>query len=84
MIQRMFANFHAVALFGKILAILMIVDTLAGAFGTCAISILRDSAGSNLAGIDLMTGLLLLAFVCVLILKPARSGSTLADMPTGD
>lgn len=84
MIQLMFANFYAGSSFGKILAILMMVDTLAGAAGTRVIAMVRDSSDSYLAGIDLMMGLLMLAFVCVLILKPERSRTALAGVTTGD
>jgi len=66
MIQLLFANFYAGSSFGKILAILMLVDTLAGALGIRVLAYIRESTGSYLGGIDLMVGLLCLAFVCIL------------------
>lgn len=70
MIQLMFANFYAGDSFGKILAILMLVDTLSGAAGTRIIALMRESDGSYLPAINLMMGLLLLAATCVLLARP--------------
>ncbi|MGI9232162.1 MAG: MFS transporter [Woeseiaceae bacterium] len=84
MIQLMFADFYAGASFGRILAILMMVDTLSGALGTRVVAVLRDSTGSYIAGIDLMIGLLVLAFGCVLILKPEQPEKSIVELPTGD
>jgi sugar phosphate permease len=66
MIQLLFANFYAGGSYGKILAILMLVDTLAGALGIRVLAYIRETTGSYLGGIDLMIGLLILAFVCIL------------------
>ncbi|MDP6674985.1 MAG: MFS transporter [Gammaproteobacteria bacterium] len=66
MIQLLFANFYAGSSFGKILALLMLVDTLAGALGIRVLAIIRETSGSYLGGIDLMIGLLCVAFVCIL------------------
>ena len=67
MIQLLFANFYAGTSFGKILAILMLVDTLSGAIGIRALAMMRESTGSYLSGIDLIIGLLVFAACCVLI-----------------
>ncbi|MEC9375118.1 MAG: MFS transporter, partial [Pseudomonadota bacterium] len=67
MIQLMFANFYSGPSFGKILAILMLVDTLSGAIGIRALAILRESTGSYLLGIDIIIALLVFASCCILI-----------------
>jgi sugar phosphate permease len=75
MIQLMFANFYAGDSFGKILAILMLVDTLSGAAGTRIIALMRESSGSYLSAIDLMMGLLIVAATCVLLARPRGSSN---------
>ncbi len=67
MIQLLFATIYAGASFGKILAILMMVDTLSGALGTRVLGRMREATGSYLPGIDLMIGLLVVAFVAIVI-----------------
>ena len=65
MIQLMFANFYAGSSFGKILAILMLVDTLSGALGTRVIGLIREAQGSYVPAIDLSIGLLVLAALSI-------------------
>ena len=67
MIQLMFANFYAGDSFGKILALLMLVDTLSGALGTRVLAVMREASGHYLGGIDLIIGLLLFAAASILI-----------------
>jgi len=67
MIQLLFATIYAGASFGKILAILMMVDTLSGALGTRVMGRMREATGSYLPALDLMIGLLAFAFVAIWI-----------------
>jgi MFS family permease len=82
MIQLLFAEFYAGTSYGKILAILVMVDTVAGALGTRVLGLLRETGGSYLGGIDLMIGLLALAFVCILIVRPGSASRILANTMT--
>ena len=72
MIQLVFANYFAGRSFGTILAILIMMDTLAGALGTRVIARMREQSGDYLGGISLMIGLLVFAAVCPTLLGPAR------------
>ncbi len=75
MIQLMFANLYAGQSFGKILAILMMIDTLSGALGTRVVARIRDITGHYLPAIDLMIGLLVFASVCIAIIsRTQRAG----------
>ncbi len=67
MIQLLFANFYAGDSFGRILAILMLVDTLSGALGIRVLAAMREASGNYLGGIDLIIGLLMFAAGSILI-----------------
>jgi hypothetical protein len=72
MIQLLFATYYAGSSFGKILAILMLVDTLSGALGTRVLAEIREASGSYLPGINLMFGLLAVAVIALLIARPQQ------------
>jgi len=72
MIQLLFATYYAGSSFGKILAILMLVDTLSGALGTKVLAEIREASGSYLPGINLMFGLLAVAVIALLIARPQQ------------
>ncbi len=73
-IQLLIASYYAGASYGKILACLTLIDTLAGALGTRVVGTIRDSAGSYIPAFDLMVGCCCAAIVGVLwIHRSARS-----------
>lgn len=55
-IQLLIANYYAGASYGKILACLTLIDTLAGALGTRVVGTIRDASGSYIPAFDLMIG----------------------------
>ena len=68
-IQLLIARFYAGQSFGKILAVLVLVDTLAGALGTRVIAEIRNSTDSYLPAIDVMVAVSLVAIVAILIMR---------------
>jgi sugar phosphate permease len=66
-IQLLIARFYAGQSYGKILALLTLMDTLAGALGTRVVGQMRTELGSYVPTIDLMIGLCAIAIVCVLL-----------------
>ncbi len=68
-IQVLLAHLFAGPSFGKILASLVLFDTLAGALGTRLVGRIRDEMGSYLPAIDLMMALCALAIICVLMIR---------------
>ncbi len=75
-IQLLIASFYAGASYGKILAVLTLMDTLAGALGTRIIGVIRENAGSYLPAFDLMIGCCVAAIVCVFVIGKKRSRPT--------
>ncbi len=72
-IQLLIARFYAGQSYGKILAILVLMDTLAGAAGTRVVGMMRTALGSYLPAIDLMLAACITAIVCVFIVKRGRA-----------
>lgn len=68
-IQVLVAGYFAGPSFGKILAVIILFDTLAGALGTRVIGGLREATGSYLAAIDLMMGVCALAILALVLLR---------------
>ena len=68
-IQLLIASFYAGSSYGKILAVLTLMDTLAGALGTRVVGMIRDAAGSYLPAFDLMIACCLAAIVCVWMIR---------------
>ncbi|MEM7501707.1 MAG: MFS transporter [Pseudomonadota bacterium] len=76
-IQLLIASYYAGASYGKILACLTLIDTLAGALGTRVVGTIRDSAGSYLPAFDLMVGCCCAAIVGVVwIHRSARASQS--------
>lgn len=68
-IQVLLAHFFAGPSFGKILAALVLIDTLAGALGTRIVANIRGAHGSYLPAIELMMVLCTAAIVCILLVR---------------
>lgn len=68
-VQMLIANHFAGASYGKILTILLMIDSLAGALGTRVIATMRDGADSYLPAINTMIAICVLAMVCVFIIR---------------
>lgn len=66
-IQLLIARFYAGQSYGKILALLTLMDTLAGALGTRIVGQMRTELGSYLPTIDLMITLCAGAIACTLL-----------------
>lgn len=63
--------------YGKILAILLMIDSLAGGLGTSVVARMRDSSGSYSSAFGLMLCLCIAAIICVGAIKmktPKRNG----------
>ncbi len=73
MIQLVFAQFYAGPTFGRILASLVFIDTLAGAAGTRVIGLIKESSGSYKGGFYMMIASLLAA---ALLLYSLRGSAT--------
>ncbi len=69
MIQVMIAELFAGPTYGSILGIYVGVDTIAAAGGIAALGQIRVAMGSYVPAIDLMLGMVGVAFVCVLVVK---------------
>ena len=67
-IQILFANYYAGNHYGKILTILVMIDSLAGGFAIGIIAKMRDTTGSYTSSLQLMITLLLLSMLIVLVL----------------
>ena len=77
-IQLLIASFYAGASYGKILALLTLMDTLAGALGTRLIGVIRETTGSYLPAFDLMIGCSVAAIVCVFLIGRKREAPATA------
>lgn len=76
-IQVLLAHVFAGPSFGKILALLVLIDTLSGALGTRVVATMRGASGSYLPAIDMMIGLCLGACACILLINWNRPAQTL-------
>jgi OFA family oxalate/formate antiporter-like MFS transporter len=68
-IQLLIARFYAGRSYGKILAVLVLVDTLAGALGTRVIAEIRNSTESYLPAIDVLVVASLVAIGAILFMR---------------
>jgi len=68
-IQMLIAQHYAGASYGKILAILVMIDSLAGGIGARIIAKMRDAGDSYIPAIDLMIGICAFAMVAVLVIR---------------
>lgn len=68
-IQLLVASYYAGNSYGKILALMTLIDTLAGALGTRVVGLVRESSGSYLPAIDLMIACCAAAIVGVWLIK---------------
>ena len=75
MIQVLVAGHFAGPSYGKILAIIMLIDTLAGGLGTRAIAGISEAYGSYIPAIDTMIGACVLAIAATLIIRVLGSRS---------
>lgn len=64
-IQILFVNYYAGHHYGKILTILVMVDSLAGGYAITHIAVMRDETGSYTSALQLMLKLLIIAMVFV-------------------
>ena len=64
-IQVLVAGYFAGPSFGKILAVIILFDTLAGALGTRVIGGVREATGSYLPALDLMMGVCFMAILAL-------------------
>lgn len=79
-IQILFANYYAGNHYGKILTILVMIDSLAGGFAIGIIAKMRDSTGNYASSLQLMITLLLSSMLIVLVLywlskRPTKQNS---------
>ena len=75
-IQLLLASYYAGNSYGKILALMTLIDTLAGALGTRVVGLLRESSGSYLPAIDLMIACCAAAIAGVWLIKRWHVGGT--------
>lgn len=68
-IQLLIAEHYAGASYGKILAILVMVDSLAGGLGTRVIATMRDSSDNYLGALNFMIFLCVIAMLCIYVVK---------------
>jgi MFS transporter, OFA family, oxalate/formate antiporter len=69
MIQLMIAELFAGPTYGRLLGVYVFIDTLAGGVGIAVLGKMRVAMESYLPAINLMIGLCVAAFVCVLLIK---------------
>lgn len=69
MIQLMIAELFAGPTYGRILGVYVFIDTLAGGVGIAVLGNMRVAMDSYVPAINLMIGLCIAAFVCVLLIK---------------
>jgi sugar phosphate permease len=81
MIQVMIAELFAGPTYGRILGIYVGVDTVAAAGGIAGLGQIRVAMGSYIPAIDLMLGMVAVAFVCVLIVKRISHQRTTVAVP---
>ena len=75
-IQLLIASYYAGSSYGKILALMTLIDTLAGALGTRVVGLMRESSGSYLPAIDLMIVCCVAAIVGVALIKRWQTDGT--------
>jgi sugar phosphate permease len=75
-IQLFIASFYAGHAYGKILAVLTLFDTMAGALGTRVIGEIRAAFGSYTPAIDLMIATCVAGVACIVIVKKIQSSPT--------
>lgn len=68
-IQVLLARFYAGQSYGKILAVLILIDTLAGALGTRVVALVREQSPDYLSAIDLMIGVCVAAMLCLMLVR---------------
>ena len=83
-IQLMIAQHYAGSSYGKILAILIMIDSLAGGIGTRVIAKMRDGADNYLPALDFMISVCFMALVSVILIRylnpNAKTASTLQEL----
>jgi|TARA_B110000091_G_scaffold33480_1_gene35292 OFA family oxalate/formate antiporter-like MFS transporter len=68
-IQLLIAEHYAGDSYGKILALIVMIDSLAGGVGTRVMASMRDASGSYASGWDLLIALCLVAIVSTFLIK---------------
>jgi len=68
-VQLMIANFFAGPSYGKILAMMMLMDTLAGALGTRVIGLVRGSFESYIPAWNLLMAVCVLAIIAIVLIN---------------
>jgi MFS family permease len=68
-IQMLIAQHYAGASYGKILALLVMIDSLAGGFGARIIAKMRDGSDSYIPAIDFMIAICIAAMLSVFVIK---------------
>lgn len=83
-IQLMIAQHYAGSSYGKILAILVMIDSLAGGIGTRIIAKMRDGADNYLPALDFMISVCFMALVSVILIRylnpKAKTASTVQEL----
>lgn len=69
MIQLMIAELFAGPTYGRLLGVYVFIDTLAGGVGIAVLGSMRVAMDSYLPAINMMIGLCIAAFICVLLIK---------------
>ena len=72
-VQLMIATHYAGPSYGKILAIMMLMDTLAGALGTRVIATLRGSFGSYEPAFNVLMVVCVFAIACIALLRKSEA-----------
>ena len=79
-IQLLIASFYAGQSYGKILALMTMFDTLAGALGTRVIGEIREAAGSYHPAFNLAIAACVASIVCTLLLRqPDQPAATASE-----
>ena len=68
-IQLLIASHYSGTHYGRILAIVVLIDTLCGALGTRVVALLRESQGNYQMALTIMATLALIAAVVVVLLR---------------
>lgn len=78
-IQLVIAQYFASPSYGKILAVIVLIDSLAGALGTRIIADIRQSTGSYFQAIDTMVGACVIAILFIFVIKKINSTKSAID-----
>ncbi|MFK7954647.1 MAG: MFS transporter [Lysobacterales bacterium] len=81
MVQLLVAEHFAGPSYGKILAIVVMLDSLAGGAGTRIVALLRDQSGNYQSAFNLMTAVVMVAVICIAAMMLANPSKSRMNTP---